>query len=288
MQAKRPENPEDAEFDELFAGTVFELDAGSVLEKDSGPDFEPPAFSEISGTDTESSLETSPKTETPVQLILPVGVSIAVHICLLLLLRQLMPGTDSGANDIEVQPPSIRISFRPRPTAPPEPQTIAQEQPTEPEPETAVNEAPPPASEEPPAQAIADQTAEETESLSAPSPAPRLLAPALLDVRDLIQNRAQNDATARIYNNTNCDERQRRTDLIDCGDEDPNAQYDFAAAEQNATVEFFTELAFPTEDTRSQPPDRTSTAARTRAAQQNMTGNLGAAPLIRSVLGEPQ
>lgn len=288
MQAKLLETSEEAEFDELFTGKVFELDAGLVLEKDSGPDFELPAFSEISGTNTESSGETSPEAKPSLHLIVPAGVSIVVHICLLLLLRQLMPGTDPGAHDIEVRPPGIRISFRPLPTPQTEPQTVAQEQPAVPDPEPAVNEAQPPTTEALPAQAIADQIVEDTAPPStAPSPAPRLLAPALLDVRDLIQDSAQHDATARIYNNTNCDERQRRTDLIDCGDDDPSAQYNFAAAEQNATVEFFAELNLPADHPSNQPPDRTSGPGRTRASLQDMNGNLGAAPLIRSVLGQP-
>ena len=273
MQAQLPERPDDAEYDKLLIDNVSE-----------------PA--------TESTM--------PGQLLVPVAVSFVLHICLFFLLRQLATDTNPGAENINVQPPGIRISFRPRPAAPPEPesepepdaelQTTAQQQlpvaaqvfneATLPaiieSPET--NEAP--ATDEPATREIANQITEES-VVEPPSPSPRLLAPALLDVRDLIQNRAQYDATARIYNNVNCDERQRRTDLIDCGDEDANAQYNFAAAEQNATVEFFSALNPLIENTSAEPADRTGGDARTRASLNNMNGNLGATPLIRSVMGEP-
>lgn len=250
MQAHLPERPDDTEFTEFLTGTVSEPDTSST---------------------------------TPRQLMVPVAVSLVLHICLLVVLRQLVPYTDPGANNTNVQTPSIRISFRPRPAAAPEPEPTVSEAPL-PTPAPEINEAT--ASNEPATQTTANQLTDEA-FVEPPSPGPRLLAPALLDVRDLIQSRAQNDATARIYNNVNCDERQRRTDLIDCGDEDPNAQYNFADAEQNATVEFFSALNPVTENTSTEPADRTSGEARTRATLNHLNGNLGANPLIRSVMGEP-
>ena len=103
----------------------------------------------------------------------------------------------------------------------------------------------------------------------------------------MIKSRTQDDETTRRYQNMSCDERQRRNDLIDCGDEDPNSQYNFAAAEQNATVEFFAGLNVPTGQSDNQPADRTGTDVRTRASLEHMNGNLGANPLIRSVMGQP-
>lgn len=225
-------------------------------------------------------------------LLVPAGASIVLHICLLILLHQFEPGASPSTIDIGVEPAGMRISLRPRP----EPEVEVEQEP-EREPvtetdvqtvETAAKEAaettvdvPPPAAEQLSSQSIAEQINTEPVSRS-----PRLPAPALLDVRDIVKNRSENDATARIYNNINCDERQRRIDLIDCGDEDPNAGYNFAAAEQNPIVEFFAELNLPTEDTGNQPADRTTGDARTRASLNNMNGNLGANPLIRRVMGQ--
>ena len=270
MQAHLPERPDDAEYDKLLTDNVPEPDTKSTMRG---------------------------------QLLVPAAVSLVLHICLLILLRQLVPDTNPGASNINVQPPGIRISFQPRPASPPEPerQTTAQEQ--QPRAELAVSEAAAPtsadipetdepetyaapATDEPSTPEIANQITEES-VIEPPPQGSRLLAPALLDVRDLIQNRAQNEATTRIYNNVNCDERQRRTDLIDCSDEDPHTQYNFAAAEQNATVEFFSALNPLIENTTTQPADRTGGDARTRATLDHLNGNLGANPLIRSVMGQP-
>ena len=113
------------------------------------------------------------------------------------------------------------------------------------------------------------------------------MAPALLDLRDVIRNQAQRDETDRVYNTIDCDERQRRSDLIDCGDDDPNAHYRFADAEHNTTVEFFTDLDAPVVNHSGQPRDATNPDTRENIARDNLTGNLGAGPLIRSVMGPP-
>lgn len=287
MQAQQPENPDDVEFGAFFAGPAFELLVSSDVS--------------VSSTVPGDDAETRPAPRR--QLLLPVSASIVVHLCLFVLLRQLVSGVDQVSNNIELQAPSIQISFRPRPTAVPEPAPAAEtDADVVPEPLSATEQEPPslprpaedallaadasaPANEASPLQEPASPD-NNTAPDNTPPQAPRLAAPALLDVRDLVRSRAQQDTTSRIYNTMDCDERQRRSDLIACGDEDPNNQYNFAAAEQNPTVVFFEGLNLPPEDTSNQTPDRTSGAARTSASQQNMTGNLGANPLIRSVMGQ--
>ncbi|MDO9520039.1 MAG: hypothetical protein Q7L19_07510 [Pseudohongiella sp.] len=283
MQAPQKEDYISTDFDRLYTEQVFDVDPAIGLAQDSGQ--EPEAF--------------APGRRIR-HLIVPVSTSILIHLCLLLLFRQLVPVPNPISPDAQQLPASIQISFRPRPSPPPAPGPDLEPEPApEPAPEIAEQEELP---VQPPAETIvadqpsvpespvnqARQLADEPTQITEPqSQAPRLAAPALLDLRDLIQERARDHETRRIYSNVNCDERQRRTDLIDCGDEDPNAQYDYAAAEQNATVEFFATLTAPGEDTSNQPADRTTGDARTRASLEHMNGNLGANPLIRGVMGQP-
>ncbi len=224
------------------------------------------------------------------QLIVPVGVSLLIHSSLLLIMRQSLVGSDTESTDTALPTPSIQITFRspPVPDAAPEP----------------------PATESLPVANAADQsvTSEQVQrDISAPdealpvvvtpppealpdaseSQAPRLIAPSLLDLRDRIRNQAQSDSTGRVFSNADCDERQRRNDLIDCGDEDPNNRYGFDEAEQNDTTEFFAGLEAPTGVDRSAPRDATNPDTRAAVARDNLTGNLGAGPLIRSVMGQP-
>lgn len=236
--------------------------------------------------------------QTPVrtlqQQLLPIVASILVHVCLLIAVRELMIRPDVPPEAFEAPPASIQISFRPRP--------VQQETPIEtPVAEELIEEAVTDAATEVAAEVPVDvpvdvpaPDAPLSEPLpdpivppEPPSQAPRLVAPALLDLRDVIRNQAQSDATGRAYNNIDCDERQRRSDLIDCGEEDPNANYRFAGAEQNSTVEFFAELDAPAANHSGQPRDATNPDTRANVARDNLTGNLGAGPLIRSVMGAP-
>jgi hypothetical protein len=306
MPAQRAQDHNNPELDPLFSEQVFDfvlLGIGS--DPAIGPDLtiehrtEQQTWSQL--PDASSPKITIAYGKSAHQVMVPVGISILAHLCILILLRELVMGAAPANLNIAVPAPSMQISFRPRPVSQPEsvqPETVQPEQALAAEDivvngtvvndtvvvdtvvvDTVVDES-----------AVNDDriTVEPPAALSAqpPSPAPRLLAPALLDVRDLIQNRAQIDPTNRLYSYISCDERQRRTDLIDCGEEDPNAQYNFAAAEQNTHAEFFTALNAPVADTSNQPADRTSTGARASAAQTNMTGNLGANPLIRSVMNQ--
>lgn len=211
-------------------------------------------------------------------LIFPVAVSLLIHGGLLLVMHQSLTGHDDESGDTSIPAPSIQITFRSRPL-----------------PEAQVE---PSATEQLPDANTADQlvTSEQVvEALPPPrafpdepqSQAPRLIAPSLLDLRDRIRNQAQSDSTGRIFSNAECDERQRRNDLIDCGDEDPNNRYGFDEVEQNDTTEFFAGLEAPTGVDRSAPRDATNPDTRAAVARDNLTGNLGAGPLIRSVMGQP-
>ncbi|TFH70829.1 hypothetical protein E3V39_14885 [Gammaproteobacteria bacterium LSUCC0112] len=232
--------------------------------------------------------------QTPVrtlqQQLLPIGASILLHACLLIVVRELMSRPDVQPEAFQAPPASIQISFRPRPVPQETPieAPIAEELIEEPVTEAATEVAADvpvdvPASNTPLSEPLPDPIVPPEQ----PSQVPRLVAPALLDLRDVIRSQAQSDATGRAYNNIDCDERQRRSDLIDCGDEDPNAIYRFAGVEQNSTVEFFAELEAPAANHSGQPRDATNPDTRANVARDNLTGNLGAGPLIRSVMGAP-
>jgi hypothetical protein len=227
---------------------------------------------------------------------LPISASILVHLCLLILLRQMMTGTALETNNFVAPPASIQFTFRSRPVPP----TV-----TETEPEQSLQDA---VAEQVPAEqatpqiiaepAMAESSAEElpvpAENLPdatvpdlTPPQAPRLVAPALADLREVIRNQAKSDDISRGYNNLECDERQRRNDLIDCGDNDSTTFGDLADAQQNPTAAFFADLSAPASSHNSQPRDATNPDTRANVARDNLTGNLGAGPLIRSVMGQP-
>jgi hypothetical protein len=103
----------------------------------------------------------------------------------------------------------------------------------------------------------------------------------------MIQNRSQVDETQRLTGDISCDERQRRNKMLDCGEENANAQLITSSAEQNPTAELFTGLNTPAPSYAGQPRDATNPDTRAAVARDNLTGNLGAGPLIRSVMGQP-
>lgn len=227
------------------------------------------------------------------QQMLPIGASILLHLCLLIVVRELMIRPAVRPEAFDAPPASIQISFRPRPVPQETPieAAIAEETIEESVTEAATDVAAEvpvdvPAPETPLSEQLPDQIVPPAPPQASPQ-APRLVAPALLDLRDIIRNQAQSDATGRAYNNIDCDERQRRSDLIDCGEEDPNANYGFAGAEQNSTVEFFAELDTPAANHSNPPRDATNPDTQANVARDNLTGNLGAGPLIRSVMGPP-
>ena len=224
------------------------------------------------------------------QLIVPIGVSLLLHSSLLLMMRQSMFGRDTESSDTAIPAPSIQITFR----SPPVPDAATEPPATESLPEA--DAADPLATPEQvqrdistPAEALPVAVTPTPEALpdASESQAPRLIAPSLLDLRDRIRNQAQSDSNGRIYSNADCDERQRRNDLIDCGEEDPNNRYGFDEAAQNDTTEFFAGLEATTGLNSSAPRDATNPDTRAAVARDNLTGNLGAGPLIRSVMGQP-
>lgn len=249
------------------------------------PDSEPllePVFDWYSGND-----------ETPARSILqqylPIAASVLGHLCLLILVRQMITGAEPEPGNFVAQPASIQISFRPRlvPPAATEPAPEPTLQDVLPEQLPAEQAAPELIAEPAIAQSAAEELPVENRADTPASQAPRLVAPALPDLRDVIRNQAQSDAISRGYNNIDCDERQRRNDLIDCGDPDSNAIYDFADAQHNDTAAFFADLNTPAANHNAQPRDATNPDTRANVARDNLTGNLGAGPLIRSVMGQP-
>ena len=222
--------------------------------------------------------------KTGTSLFLPVTASILLHLSLLVMARQLMGGADLNVEPAVTQAPGIQIRFQPRPP-PPEPESVvAVEEVKTVEPlATSAAEPDTPADSRP-------QTMTETPAERAPEPepmTPRLVAPALLDLRDMIQNRSQVDETQRLTGDISCDERQRRNKMLDCGEENANARLITSSAEQNPTVELFTGLNTPAPSYAGQPRDATNPDTRAAVARDNLTGNLGAGPLIRSVMGQP-
>lgn len=232
-------------------------------------------------------------------LIVPVAVSLLIHGGLLLVMHQSLTGNDDESGDTSIPAPSIQITFRSRPLPQAQVEPSATEQlpdaNTADQLETSEQVVEPSAQQDAQQELSEPALAQPVEALPPPrafpdepqSQAPRLIAPSLLDLRDRIRNQAQSDSTGRIFSNAECDERQRRNDLIDCGDEDPNNRYGFDEVEQNDTTEFFAGLEAPTGVDRSAPRDATNPDTRAAVARDNLTGNLGAGPLIRSVMGQP-
>lgn len=222
--------------------------------------------------------------KTGTSVFLPVTASILLHLSLLVMARQLMGGTDLNVEPVVTQAPSIQIRFQPRPQ-PPEPESVVAVEEVKTVEPLATSDAEPdtPADSRP-------QTMPDTPAEQAPEPepmTPRLVAPALLDLRDMIQNRSQMDETQRLTGGITCDERQRRNQMLDCGEENANARLITSSAEQNPTVELFTGLNTPAPGHAGQPRDATNPDTRAAVARDNLTGNLGAGPLIRSVMGPP-
>ncbi|GEM_PF-2619860 len=289
MWIQQSEEPNHSEFEQLLPGA----DVEPLLE----PVIDAIGNAGITGTlagvnSAESTAhEHDNPVHSPLQRALPTVVSILVHLGLLILVREFMVSPAAIPGEFVAPPASIQISFRPRPLQqePPAEPTTSQDLPDEPVIEMPAEA---PLAESPLAEAQpAEQQSESPPDLVAPaeppSQAPRLVAPALFDLRDIIRNQAQNDETSRGYNNIDCDERQRRNDLIDCSDEDSSGNYNFAEAELNDTATFFAELEAPAANHSSAPRDATNPDTRANVARDNLTGNLGAGPLIRSVLGQP-
>ena len=122
------------------------------------------------------------------------------------------------------------------------------------------------------------QTAESAPETPAspPSDAPRLLAPATTDIRRATRHTANN------RNSIDCDTRQRRNDLINCGDE--NNAYDFNNAEQRPAALLF---ALPRFDEPLPPTDdRTDTSNRVRANINTVESTMSATRTKRAVMGQ--
>ncbi|MDP3515913.1 MAG: hypothetical protein Q8S94_01995 [Pseudohongiella sp.] len=289
MWIHRSEEPNHSEFEQLLPGA----DAEPLLE----PVFDVIGSAGITGNmagvdgaESDAHEQENP-VRSPLQRGLPIAVSVLVHLGLLIMVRELMVSPAAVPGEFVAPPASIQISFRPRPV---QQETLAEPPVTQDLPDEPVIEMPSeaplaesPLAETQPSELRSESPPEPVAPTEPPSQAPRLVAPALLDLRDIIRNQAQNDETSRGYNNIDCDERQRRNDLIDCGDEDTSGSYNFAEAELNDTAAFFAELEAPAANYSSEPRDATNPDTRANVARDNLTGNLGAGPLIRSVMGQP-
>jgi len=190
----------------------------------------------------------------------------------------------TGSSSLQVR----FVSAAPQPSPPaeatpeqatPEAATPEQEPPTR----TVVEQVPPP---------VADQA---TELSSPPQPvsvtpapdqsedAPRLLAPMLPDIRNSVRSAATSTDPGSGYR-PECDTRQQRNELIDCGSSN-NEGYDYASVEQNPVTLFF---ALPVAT--DAPPatrDRTETANRVRANIDMVESFLTANRAKRAVMGQP-
>ncbi|MEC8859948.1 MAG: hypothetical protein VYE29_08085 [Pseudomonadota bacterium] len=132
--------------------------------------------------------------------------------------------------------PEQQAAVEPQATIPEPAEAAPVEQPTE---QIASEPTPLAPAAEPPATI---EVVESVPGISEPEPsdAPRLLAPTMPDIRRAVQR----SEAIRYNNNIDCDTRQRFSELIDCGDEDPN--YDFASAEQHPAALLFA-IPLPTE-----------------------------------------
>jgi hypothetical protein len=122
------------------------------------------------------------------------------------------------------------------------------------------------------------QTAESAPETPTPPPAdaPRLLAPATTDIRRATRH------TSSARSHTDCDTRQQRSNLINCGDQD--SPYDFNNADQRPAALLF---ALPRFDEPLPPTnDRTDTNNRVRANINTVENTMSATRTKRAVMGQ--
>ncbi|HBX38686.1 MAG TPA: hypothetical protein DEG76_15970 [Pseudohongiella sp.] len=217
---------------------------------------------------------------------------LLISVCLHATLIGLSVRFGLGPSSIPETESSSRIQITlvaPTPPAPePQQQVEVAPEATTPEPaEVAPVEQPPQqvASEPTPVTPAAEPpaTIEVVESLPSisepePSDAPRLLAPTLPDIRRAVQR----SEAIRRNNTIDCDTRQRFSELIDCGDEDPG--YDYASAEQHPAALLFA-VPLPTDPVET-GEEFNETQARVQDNLNVVDSTLSSTRTRRAVMGQ--
>lgn len=211
-------------------------------------------------------------------------VSVMAHV-LILLMAAYAAQRNSHPIEQTLARPTIQIRFQPPPSAPAD--SPVQSAAVDPAPEavddTPVPEAGAPVETSLPLQPPADQPEPAaTETLAeTPTNAPPRPLPSLTELRTAARNHAEQNRHSRTTH-PDCLNRERRSAFLDCEDQQP---YDFASAEQNATVVFFPP-ALPVEaDTDSAV--QTSTGARVNAAIDLFDSQLGTTQTKKRLMHVP-
>ncbi|ALO46704.1 hypothetical protein PS2015_2065 [Pseudohongiella spirulinae] len=229
-----------------------------------------------------------PQNSSPGRFFAILLVSIATHLTLLILVTNYGWVTRQTAAPEQFNRVQITL-VTPRPTPQPEPDISPETSPPQVQPEPAsiasdtstLQESEPGVAAEPEQAPTAPPSLETVEiplsnERPLPTDAPRLLAPATTDIRRATRHTANN------RNNIDCDTRQRRSDLINCGDEENN--YDYTNAEQRPAALLF---ALPRFDEPLPPTDdRTDTNNRVRANINTVENTMSATRTRRAVMGQ--
>jgi len=190
--------------------------------------------------------------------------SVSAHLLLLFWLAGMEPLLISVTPAPSIPGPSVQIRFV---TPPPERQSASVE--ALPAPESGAEPVPtiepayvaPPAAEPGPAtERLADTPAlpDTPPQNEAPSDSPRLLVPRLPDIRNAV--RSVSNSSQQSVRTIECDGRQLRNELIDCGEVE--TRYEFETAQANPTTLYF---ALPaTEPSAPGPRDLTMSQQRVR------------------------
>lgn len=219
----------------------------------------------------------------------PALTSVLAHALLIVLMHRYM---QPEANRAISNPPgpgiSLQIQLRPRPSpAPPVAESVVPEPETASpiQPELTANPAEAPSRRADSEQQAASNAALISMDTIAPvehNQGPRLLAPDITALRELIRTQSENTMQRHSWQ-LDCDEQQRRHQMIDCGDSDSSAAVDFAAAELNPVAEYFT-IPLAESATQDSSRDLTSQESRSQAARQGAVGHLAGEQLRNSVM----
>jgi hypothetical protein len=211
-------------------------------------------------------------------------VSVLAH-ALILLIAAYAAQRNSHPTEQTLVRPAIQIRFQPPPRAPADNalQSVAAEPVPMPADDIPATEASEPVDASLPLQPPADQPEPAaTETLAEmPASAPPRALPSLTELRTAARNHAAQDRHSRTTH-PDCLNRERRSAFLDCEDQQ---QYDFASAEQNATVLFLTP-ALPT-DADAGSEVKTSTGARVKAAIDMFDSQLGTTQTRKRLMDVP-
>lgn len=221
--------------------------------------------------------------------IWPVLISVLAHALLLLLVhRYMQPEANRAISNTPEPGMSLQIQLRPHPSpAPPVAESVVPEPETSlpVQPEVTANPAEPTsrgAESEQQASSNAALTSVDTEAPVEHNRGPRLPAPDITTLRELTRKQSEN-TTQRHSWQLDCDEQQRRHQMIDCGENDSYGADDFAAAELNPIAEYFT-IPLAESATQDSSRDLTSQESRSQAARQGAVGHLAGEQLRNSVM----